>query len=161
MLPLKASSMTAANDEFCDILPNFGRHTVWYFMLADDSHEISDRICYFWKSSKIWTLQRHCIFWSNLHNIVYTLQNGDEASSSINLADRGHLLKMLIPWITWYILINVCLLNIFNSMQNGDEACRNRRPSLPLAPQINLGTVLTDTDWYCSSIYSPNLSMPV
>ena len=57
-LTLKAPITTAADDKFCNIFPNFRKK---YSMTshenrlpADDSHEISCFICYFWKSIKIW-----------------------------------------------------------------------------------------------------------
>ena len=51
--------MTAADDKFCDIFPNFQKNKVIMIfhenrLPADDSHEISCLISYFWKSSKIW-----------------------------------------------------------------------------------------------------------
>ena len=48
--------MTAADDKFCGIFPNFWRKKGIIFdenrLPADDSHEILCLICYFLKSSK-------------------------------------------------------------------------------------------------------------
>ena len=57
-LTLKAPITTAEDDKFCDIFHNFRQKIrydiTWNRLPADDSHEISCLIGYFWKSSKIW-----------------------------------------------------------------------------------------------------------
>ena len=56
MLTLKVP-ITAADDKFCDIFPNFRQKLGMIIhenrLPADDSHEISCLIGYFWKSGKI------------------------------------------------------------------------------------------------------------
>ena len=52
-LSLKAPMTTAVDDKLCNIFPNFRKNKVCCFMLpADDSHEVSCRICYFEKAEK-------------------------------------------------------------------------------------------------------------
>ena len=50
-LTLRVPIMTAAEDRFCDIFPNFPKKKGMIFhenrLPADDSHEISCLICYF------------------------------------------------------------------------------------------------------------------
>ena len=52
-LTLKAPITTAADDKFCNIFPSFRQKLGMIFhencLPADDSHEISYLICYFWK----------------------------------------------------------------------------------------------------------------
>ena len=56
--PYKASITTAADDILCDIFLNFRKQWGTIFhenrLPADDSHEISCLISYFWKGNKVW-----------------------------------------------------------------------------------------------------------
>ena len=58
LLSLKAPITTAADDKFCNIFSSFRQKEGMIFhenrLPADDFHEISCLIYYFWKSSKIW-----------------------------------------------------------------------------------------------------------
>ena len=57
MLTLKAPTTNAADDNFCDIFPNFRKNGMILHenrLPSYESHEISWFICYFWKSGKIW-----------------------------------------------------------------------------------------------------------
>ena len=55
---MSSAFTTAADDTFCDIFLNFRKELGMIFhenfLPADNSHEISCLICYFWKGGKIW-----------------------------------------------------------------------------------------------------------
>ena len=56
ILTLKEPITTAADDKFCDVFPNFRQKEGMIFhencLSAEDSHEQSCLICYFWKAPK-------------------------------------------------------------------------------------------------------------
>ena len=88
------------------------------------------------------TLEPHGIFGSNLpclykftHCPATGMQNGDEASPSIDSTGRGRLENAHSSLTAWYVLVKFCILMHFlkpcrdTGMQNGDKASQRISPA--------------------------------
>ena len=94
VLTLKAQIMTAADDKFCDIFPNFLKKIRYDISWADDSHEISCLICYFWKSGKIFNCRLLQIIGGTLRVNIQIFANMDMIQSHLDL-------RILRPAYRW------------------------------------------------------------